>query len=580
MSAACLNSQLGGNGTALCDCQQCKKDRKPRTLHCLHTFYESYLNTLLQDKTIVCPVCNFVTSLTKDDIRLLPVNLERPICHIGYNEDMCHEEPMVRKYEDDDNEYVDVETLKERVNYVKKTRPCDVCGCCRSSYRCVQCAHSSCKLCKNRYDLITRFSDHRGFGDYESVVENLQTEMSEIKMNLEHKLQNIVHKENRLKENMSKISVMKSMLVNKYEQEQKRCSDIKSLIEEIDDKYENDELILRHSNRTKSEFLEKLKGIREVNQSEGDLLDTYTTLKRKSEEALNMIKARRVSDIEIPMVPQGMWNEAEELPKMIEKIKNLVVAKVIYAIGKSNSTNCSGQITMIGNHVLLSTDEPNSVIRLNEKGKTVAIYYPEIQSEKVTGVKVFLNKIYILQDKGITVHPLGTQCPKEDNRFLDVPLHEDSKICVLSPTQILISDPKERFVCSFNPETGVRTILVTDLEYPTYITTTINKDGRMFLVTDRKANMIKVYNHKWELVKNIGPEYLNYPTDTVITEMGTVLVCSKYTNRISHFKLNGKFLSHVVDRLMLYPTGLAYNYPYLWMTHCGSNVKCVELLKR
>ena len=93
--------------------------------------------------------------------------------------------------------------------------------------------------------------------------------------------------------------------------------------------------------------------------------------------------------------------------------------------------------------------------------------------------------------------------------------------------------------------------------------------------------MIKVFNSDFKLQHCIGDQdnKFNLPQSTVITEMGTVLVCDN--NRISHFKLDGTFLNHTVGGVTGYfPRGLAYIYPYLWTSHYYGNwLKCYKLKK-
>ena len=233
-----------------------------------------------------------------------------------------------------------------------------------------------------------------------------------------------------------------------------------------------------------------------------------------------------------------------------------------------------------GSHVLsVSVLKPSHVVRLNEKGNLIARYYPERENDQVIGVNVFNNKIYIVQEKGIAVIPTRTKS-KDMNMFYQLQLHEESKICVIDDSNILFTSPVEGSVYLYNIKDNTRDVMVNNLKYPTYLSTSRIGEGRVYLKRD--ANLIKVYDSEWKLLNQIGDRdiKLSSPQATVITEMGTVLVSDGNNCRISHFRLDGTFLSHVVGLGCYYSGALAYRYPYLWISQIyGVWMKCFELGK-
>ena len=114
---------------------------------------------------------------------------------------------------------------------------------------------------------------------------------------------------------------------------------------------------------------------------------------------------------------------------------------------------------------------------------------------------------------------------------------------------------------------------------------TYTLEGYRYIVTEEQAQRIKVYNDSWELLHSFGGEgstegLFNGPAGTAITEMGTVLIADCDNHRISHYSLDGQFLSHVVnkDDGLEYPVGIRYRHPYLWVCRWNADyVNCFEL---
>ena len=307
----------------------------------------------------------------------------------------------------------------------------------------------------------------------------------------------------------------------------------------------------------------------------------------KVDEALDMIETVVNKEVEIPCYDADWIHDKHKQTGISEtKMLSQDFGKLV-TLYSTDSFRCKGQMATFGSHVLSVSDlKPTHVVRLNEKGKLIARYYPEKENDKVIGVNVYNNKIYIIQEKGITVIHTRTNS-KDKNMFYQLQLHEDSKICVIDDSNILFTSPVEGSVYLYNIKDDTRDVMVNNLNYPTYLSTCVIGEGRVYLVTERDANLIKVYDSEWKLLNQIGDRdnKLNSPQATVISDMGTVLISDKHNYRISHFRLDGTFLSHVVDEYLYLHCfgayqGLAYKYPYLWTSHSdGSSLECYKLKK-
>ena len=115
------------------------------------------------------------------------------------------------------------------------------------------------------------------------------------------------------------------------------------------------------------------------------------------------------------------------------------------------------------------------------------------------------------------------------------------------------------------------------------------KDGYKYIISEQKGHCIKVYNSSWDLLHSFGSQGSSdgqfkgsSPMATTVTDMGTILVADQVNHRISHFTIDGEFLSHVAtkDDDIKLPIGLCYKHPYLWVTKAhAENVKCLEITK-
>ena len=112
--------------------------------------------------------------------------------------------------------------------------------------------------------------------------------------------------------------------------------------------------------------------------------------------------------------------------------------KLLLNIPKSNEINCQEQIAFIEDDVVVVTSkDPQHVMRLNDRGEVVARYYPEMKGEGVNGVSVYDNRIYIVQEKAITVVP---QRYGEGNVVYTPDVPNIDKIIVVDKSTIFISE--------------------------------------------------------------------------------------------------------------------------------------------
>ena len=118
------------------------------------------------------------------------------------------------------------------------------------------------------------------------------------------------------------------------------------------------------------------------------------------------------------------------------------------------------------------------------------------------------------------------------------------------------------------------------LNVPSYMSVAFSQEGPKYIVTESGENRIHVYNHKFKSLHKfeLQGEQAGTPRATAVTDMGTVLIVDQRNTRISHYTLDGKFLSHVITKLKPFPIGIAYRHPFMWVCSVsGEYVKCYEI---
>ena len=610
------------DGSDLYDCQVClhfMMDKIPRTLHCLHTFCEDCLQKLLNNKTIQCPTCRSVTRLAQNDVKVLPVNFILNKMK-GMKDKM---ENMNDKMEDMTGEIKDMKEVINEMESVTKTiegsnekdiTKCDLCDAYKALYKCKECSHIMCSLCKSKHDKVPLFKSHliqkkedlssdfcephrakvthaclkcgrtlcrkcvifnhvehsEDINCADCAIKKFKDEMNERREQISDKLEWLTKKETLLKGKTSVVLFRKAMLLEKMESLRKQCEDLTT-------ESENYQQMLNDFNETHKVCLEMINDLKgKCMETDIEIFREYTEFRAKAEQTLDLIETKISSDndtaLSVTCSKQGPKGE----------IQNLSVRRLLVTVKASPTFKCQGQMALIGKHAMsVSALNPPHVIRMDEQGKVVSKYMAEEQGGQVIGVNVFESQIYIVQMKGISVLKPEDDC-NDKHVFYHLQLDEGSKICVFDNSNILFSDPSKGTVNWYNTHLDSTETLLEELKYPTYITTALVNSRRMFLVCERDANLVN--NLGFELEHCIGDNdgnKLNLPQSTVFTEMDTVLVCDENNSSISHFKLDGTFLKHVVDDgERTFPRGLAYMYPYLWTSRYDGNwLKCYELRK-
>ena len=598
----------GGLEADLFECSICLMDmvdRTPRGLPCMHSFCEECLEQLIKNNKIICPTCRKPTELKENNVKELPVNF------------------VLNKV----RELSLTKSRKLPLNEEQSKTPCQVCRENVPEFKCTKCQRIMCPSCKTAHEKIKEYKDHEVFDlcqKHEDHITHLCMKCviplcmscmlvehhhhNESFMELNEAIKNIEADVDKLDNTLETKMSQMDFYMEQVENRAKTNGDIEVNLEKqrkyhMDKIKEIDALLLTTKNnkrifdkltdecgetRNKCEIVAA--SLRTLTKDRSGLCTRYAKLQDKAENQIKAVTALLEAKHDTPMfvlnehIPVEVVKSTEpgDITSTMVR-KELKMSKVVLNIPKSKKITCSQQIDFIGSDIVVPThNEPYHVVRLNPQGQVVDRYYPSIEGQWVTGVNVYNNNIYIVQNKAITVIS-----PKDKTTIAIYKPNIDSMY------KILVKDQNTLFIAEYtNPGNIYKydtnrdktEIMVKNLIDPSYINMVNSKDGIRYIVSETFGHSVRVYDETWSSLYRFGTEgpgdnQFRCPRATAVTPIGTLLIADQNNNRISHYSLDGKLLSHVITEQdgVEYPVGIAFRYPYLWICSGGQYVKCFQV---
>ena len=588
----------------LFECSVCLNymlDRNPRSLLCLHTFCEDCLNHLMNNRKITCPTCREITELKSDNVQELKVNFH------------------LHKFRDVGNK--PQSSIKERSKKTPKFK-CQICDIKPPVYKCKDCPQLMCESCKNDHNdmfeghavfemcqkheesithlckkcvtqlcmkcAVLDHKEHKAhFIDYTKGTQELKEEVKTLYSNIKEEIKLLDSHLHATKINHEITLDIDKSLISRRQYYKEQIEEIDKLSEVIKTKSEEYERLQKSCIKTRELCNVRAASLKALTDDSPGFCDRYSQIRPRAQEVIEEAK-KNLEDKYKP--PQFVLTYTQEPVAIdIKEIQlgkmSLVKEKLLLDIPRSDEINCKLQIAFIGDDVIMVThNSPQHVIRLNERGGVVARYYPEMKGEEVNGVSVYDNRIYIVQDKAITVI---SQRYGEDTVVYKPDVPNINKILVVDKSTIFISDfdmSNPRNVYKYRTECNQTEVVVKNVNGPFYMSVMNTLQGLRYILTEWGVNWINIYDQRWNLLNTIGlpgsgDREFSYPHATAVTECG-LLVADAGNYRISHYSLEGQFLGHVITRqdgLDYGPYGIAYRYPYLWVCGNGDPVKCYQV---
>ena len=602
------NLKSFSRGMNLFECPVClidMVDRSPRSLSCLHTFCSECLDHLINEQRIECPTCREITELKTNNVQELKVNF------------------MLGQMRDREQKQAQASNKETNSSPDKPRSMCEVCQQTSAIFKCKDCPQLLCGTCRKRHEDIQEFKDHSVFDLCQKHQQGITHLCKQCVRPLcmrcmmldhtEHKthfmkydqgiteLQNDAKKlQNSIKEEMDKADKSYKEVDRKYQSvteiesglmerrkrlvaQLKECDEYLKQTASSKEVYKNLKDMFHQGRNQWTVAATSLYGLI---SSKSGFCEKYEKITEKADQCLRDIK--KVIDVEYTLPPFILADPSSgEIVKNMTsdaEVKNLKLEKTLRTIVKSDKINCKCDSAFIGSDVLFPTSEkPYHVIRLSKKGEVVARYYPKDTEKDVWAVDVYNNDIYMLQDKTITV----ITHREENNSTYIIDRSDMSGMLVKDKTTIFVSqwaNPGGLF--KYATVASTTESLVKGLNIPSFMSRMYTPGGYRYIVTEQEEHRINIYTERWELLHSFGgfgssSRCFNRPASTAITSMGTILVADNRNHRISHYRLDGQFLSHVItkDDGIEFPFAMSYKHPYLWVCCEGTpkSVKCFEL---
>ena len=570
-------------------------DRSPRSLLCLHTFCSECLHKLVAYRRIECPTCREITKLKTNNIQELKVNF------------------LLRQMRD--------EIIKGRT----KSNMCQVCQQTAAIFKCKDCPQLLCGACRKKHGDIKEFkyhlvfvhsvfescqkhqeaitylcmkcvsklcmrcmmdhSEHQHyFVKYEQGIADLQNDAKKFQQSIKDEIEKAEKVYNEIDRKYNVVIEADNGLKERRKYHMEKTKEAEELLKQTETKKEQYREIKETYQQEKQQWTAIVTSLSDLISSKSGICEDYLKIKQKADQCLRDM--RKVIDVEykVPLFILAEFSSGELVKTMTteHRVKNLRLVRTLITIKESDEINCGNDVALAGSDVLFPTwNQPRHVIRLNKEGRVVARYYPKDTQKSVLAVDVGDNDIYMLQDNIITV------VSNKGNIYYNINRNDGKEV-----SRMLVKDKTTIFVSEFeNPGgifrydtvSGSTKTVVRGLNVPTYMNMLYTAEGYRYIVTEKNAHCIKVYNDEWEVLhsfngcKDVSGGMFATPRATFVTQWETILVADSENHRISHYTINGQFLSHVVTERLDYPVGICYKRPYLWVCLGYGGVKCFEL---
>ena len=589
----------------LFECSVCLNymlDRNPRSLSCLHTFCEDCLHQLIDNKEIRCPTCRKITELKNNDVEELVINFHLlKMKDIG-NKPQSNTKANPKSKKNDSKSMCQICETKPPV-YKCKDCPSLICESCKSGHNDMFEGHAVFDMCEIHHKSVTHLCkkciiplcmkcgvlDHKEhkayFVDYNKGTKELKEEVKTWYLSMEEDIKKLdLHREQTNFTHEITLDIDKKLAAREeyHRVEIKEIEKLKDLVKTTTEEYER---IQKACTETRDQCKVRAVSLKALTDDDiPGFCNRYSQLRPIAQEVSE--NAKKKLEIKYNPPPFLLTEYVKEpvavdIKEMKQGGEKLIKEKMLLNIPKSDEINCREQIDFIGNDVvIIAGNNPQHVIRLNERGEVVARYYPERKGERVNGVSVYDNRIYLAQDNAIT---LISQKHGDDTIIYKPEVPKVNKILVADKSTLYISDfNNPGKVYKYNTESNQTEVVVKDLDGPYYMSVMYTLQGPRYIVTEYYKHRINIYDQRWNLGNTIeggpgsGKGEFNSPHATAVTECG-LLVADHNNLRINHYSLEGQFLGDVVTNkrndLGCCPEGIAYRYPYLWVCRADHPLK-------
>ena len=447
---------------------------------------------------------------------------------------------------------------------------------------CMKCTSALCVKCT----LLDHNEHSESFVDYWKGVKVLQSEMKNLYSKTKDNIKKITENETELKEKVYRTGKRKRDLQQRLVLLKKMCVETEEKIKIIDKDYGNeksDDMFERYIECKKmcNDAITKVTPVN-IEDPEFDLCAEFVRFKGAVTEAREETELALNTQFEAPpFVPNMYLFEHQKIEPFITGRGLLKVECVNLLV--SNNPYYYAHICFVGDHLAcIPVDPPYHVACLDVNGKVTKKYFPAYNLD-ICGIGTWQSTLFIAQSQGITVLPLGHD---GEQIFYNIYLgsKNNEKILPINNSNIIISGAQSGTLEHWNMVEKKAETVVRDLRNPLYMAVMYTNTGPVYIVNEWGKHQINVYDERWHLMYQFGKKgtengEFDKPQAIAVTELGTLLVVDNGNKRVSHFTLDGKFLNNVLTETdgIADPVGVAYQYPFLWVSGTYTPLKCFRV---
>ena len=578
-------------------CLESMLTKNPRILNCGHSFCMPCIQKISDKDPITCPICREETKLPNEGVEGLPKNdkLQNTTKnHCGpclrHNKqvtathtcDKCPDKLICGSCVEMHSRFP---PLKSHLFHaIAKEDSCEKgIGMCKVhkqilEYYCTECHITLCFDCMY-------INEHSGHEEKVIDIDNGTLQMKNQMLNLNHKfvkqseaIQNLL---TYMKRDMEKMNAANNQLTDIQKELQQNLRHAKESQKTICD---HQELLSQ-----KMESLVQLQTLSTIlfedyivleDLTGSDYINKAKVYKEQQQELMKQMQKPSESYVALDFIPGEFSGNVGKIETTLrdsqqfgQNLKELTVSKpVLYKQLKSwggLTIQDPEEILSVGDGTVIFVNKGKSeLVRIDKTGRVIDVY----KESNITGATISMGCLYVACYFTISKIALNDKNKKVTYKH-NIESVGQMKISTAGLNMIMSTYNSGHIIEYNGKDTKV---CVSGLSGPRFVTSAIVNGEQIYTVTE-SGKKVNVYDGSWKLFHSIsaykGGDFKNI-SGTSITPGGKLLIADSDANIVCAYNLDGTFVRDILSSSAVQkPSGVLYEYPYLWVTEGTNSIK-------